>query len=95
MGGEWHQTELRGLLDLVKSVNLKTALYTGLEQLPDLLTEKLDYVKLGPYMRELGGLDSPTTNQRLIDLTSGDCLNHYFLNNKGAHHDSPHSTATK
>ena len=31
-----------------------------------------DYIKLGPYIESLGGLKSPTTNQRLYKR-EGDC----------------------
>ena len=43
---------------------LKTAWYSGRMNMP--ADEKaFDYVKLGPYIESLGGLKSPTTNQRL------------------------------
>lgn len=47
---------------------VKTAWYCGLDMVPkDKLGiyQYLDYIKLGHYDMELGGLDSPTTNQRL------------------------------
>ena len=31
----------------------------------------LDYLKLGPYDERLGGLDSPTTNQRFYRVERG------------------------
>ena len=64
---------------------LKTAWYSGRQQAPFPLGEgrgeascPFDYVKLGPYIESLGGLKSPTTNQRLykreddrwVDITS-------------------------
>ena len=43
---------------------LRTAWYSGRMNMPQ--DEKaFDYVKLGPYIESLGGLKSPTTNQRL------------------------------
>ena len=32
----------------------------------------LDYIKVGPYKEELGGLDSPNTNQRFYKITTSD-----------------------
>jgi len=31
----------------------------------------LDYIKLGPYVEEKGGLDNPNTNQRFYRITAG------------------------
>lgn len=47
---------------------LKTAWYCGLDIIPKDkmgILEYLDYVKLGHFDFELGGLSSPTTNQRM------------------------------
>ena len=33
---------------------------------------------------ELGGLDSPTTNQKFIDLRTGEVLNRLFIKDKPA-----------
>ena len=41
---------------------IKTALYSG----GNTLYACFDYVKIGPYMKEFGGLDKKTTNQRLF-----------------------------
>jgi anaerobic ribonucleoside-triphosphate reductase activating protein len=51
---------------------LKTAWYSGREALPDGFSPTpFDYIKLGPYVEALGGLDSPTTNQRFYRVTEG------------------------
>lgn len=47
---------------------LKTAWYSGRPASPETYSGSLrafDYVKFGPYIEDLGGLKSPTTNQRL------------------------------
>lgn len=47
---------------------IKTAWYCGLDQIPKDkrgILEYLDYVKLGHFDMDLGGLASPTTNQKL------------------------------
>lgn len=50
---------------------IKTAWYCGLDMLPKKhrgVTDYLDWIKLGHYDMELGGLDYPTTNQKLYRL---------------------------
>lgn len=50
---------------------VKTAWYCGLDMIPkDKLgiMQYLDYLKLGHYDHELGGLNSPTTNQRFYQI---------------------------
>jgi anaerobic ribonucleoside-triphosphate reductase activating protein len=77
LGGEWHQA-LTDFLAIAKQHHLHTCLYTGLESAPDALLPYLTYIKTGPWISELGGLDNPTTNQRFIDLRTGHSLNHHF-----------------
>ena len=59
--------------------NLKVAWYSGRDDLEDSrgsrrcsrikeLMTYLDYVKVGPYIKKLGGLDSPNTNQRFYKI---------------------------
>lgn len=71
--------DLSGIRDVVslaesvkrKHVGIKVALFSGYDKLP---MEKLgifDYVKTGPYIDELGPLNSHTTNQRMY-RNSGD-----------------------
>ena len=56
-----------------KDSNLKTALYIGRDlnmtiKLYGDFFSCLDYLKVGSYISNLGGLDSKTTNQRLYSL---------------------------
>lgn len=88
MGGEWHPKELLNFLRLSREQGLKTALYTGLEVIEEPLLSHLDYLKTGPYQRELGGLDSPHSNQKLINVKTGEVLNGRFQQAKEAHNDS-------
>ena len=60
MGGDAEPTEVLRLAAHIKE--LKTAWYSGRTHMPE---DGFDYVKIGPYIEELGGLKSPTTNQRL------------------------------
>lgn len=69
-GGEHDIDALANLFYHAKRY-IKTAWYCGLDMVPrDKLgiIEYLDYLKLGHYDMELGGLESPTTNQRLYKL---------------------------
>lgn len=84
MGGEWESPELITKLVIAKRLGLKTALYTGLnhkqmERSYQRIVTNLDYLKTGKWIQELGGLDSPTTNQRLVNIKTGENLNKYFL----------------
>lgn len=48
---------------------IKTAWYSGRQELPiGFEYGFINYIKLGPYIEELGPLDSPTTNQRLYKV---------------------------
>lgn len=69
MGGDANHSEIAELCEAIRSeTDLKTAIYSGDEEMdPDLL-ESVDYYKYGPYIKELGPLDSPTTNQRLYKI---------------------------
>lgn len=68
-GGEHDITTLKMLFSMVRhKYGLKTAWYCGLDKVPENKKEiylYLDWIKLGHYDSKLGGLDSPTTNQRL------------------------------
>lgn len=78
LGGEWRQDDLVQLLKIAQAQQLATALYTGELSVPTELTDNLDFLKTGPWRRELGGLDSPTTNQVFYDLKNKLVLNHLF-----------------
>ena len=68
MGGDQNKQELLDLLIKVHQHKLKTALYTGEDILGNLglrILGNLDYCKFGHYNDNLGGLDKPTTNQRM------------------------------
>ena len=66
MGG--NPEEVNSLAKYVKDVNhsLKVGWYWGREEVPEtVLLYNFDYIKLGPYIEEKGGLDNPNTNQRM------------------------------
>lgn len=78
LGGEWRPTELVRFLTLAEEAGLKTALYTGLDDIPSSIKSHLDYLKCGPWTAALGGLSSPTTNQIFWDVKSNLKLNYLF-----------------
>lgn len=79
LGGEWHIKTLTSYLQFARSQGYLTALYTGLEAIPAPLERELDFLKTGPWRAELGGLESPTTNQIFMDLRNRTLLNFHFI----------------
>lgn len=78
LGGEWHQSELISLLQFCHQKKLKTALYTGQDDAASEIKANLDFIKTGSWKQSLGGLDSPNTNQKLINLSTGQIMNSLF-----------------
>lgn len=73
MGGDAEPSEIQRLSKWIKAKypGIRTAWYSGREELPEGFdVYVLDYIKLGPYKAELGGLKSPTTNQALYRIGS-------------------------
>lgn len=75
MGGDQNPQELNKLIDYVHSRGLKVCLYTGRDNIPNDIYN-LNYLKIGHYSEELGGLDKPTTNQKF-----------YVVNNDEEYYD--------
>ena len=70
MGGDQDTAYLLTLFQWLKTKfpMLKTAWYSGVDE-PDIAIFKyLDYLKVGPYKKEFGPLDNPTTNQKLYKV---------------------------
>lgn len=78
LGGEWHPEELIEFLSLAQQAGLKTALYTGLNDVPQAIKDHLDYLKVGPWIQSLGGLTSAETNQVFWDVKNDKKLNYLF-----------------
>jgi len=71
MGGE---RDIDALIEIFMHFHkkIKTAWYCGLDRIPKDkvgICQYLDFLKTGHYDMELGGLDSPTTNQRLYKIS--------------------------
>lgn len=68
---------------------LKVAVYLGEDNIPEELDKSyFDYIKIGHWDTSKGGLDSPTTNQKMYFLEHQEdgtywetCINHKFLKN--------------
>lgn len=74
LGGE-HDIDSLTELFMYAHNKVKTAWYCGLDEIPEGhsgILEHLDYIKLGHFDKKLGGLDSPTTNQRLYKVYKPD-----------------------
>ena len=89
MGGEWQPEALQKMLAIVTQAGLKSCLYTGLEReeleaVSDGILPYLTYLKTGRWQMELGGLESPATNQKFINLHTGEVLNRLFIKDKPA-----------
>jgi len=77
MGGDGSPEEVLKLARFVRQFHKKTAWYSGSSKLCKNARQCFDYIKLGEYNEKLGGLNSPTTNQRffcventtMIDMT--------------------------
>ena len=69
MGGDQAPQDVIRWARFIRTRGRKTAWYSGRTHLPKSIDETeflmaLDYLKLGPYEQDKGGLKSPTTNQR-------------------------------
>jgi anaerobic ribonucleoside-triphosphate reductase activating protein len=78
LGGEWLPDQLILLLKAARAERLHTCLYTGLDSVTSAIQAQLTYLKTGAWIAARGGLDSPTTNQRFIDLRTNELLNTKF-----------------
>ena len=72
-GGEQY-SEMKEMLTYVKKLGLKTTLWTGSCSVDEKLVTNLNFLKTGPYIEALGGLQEPTTNQKYINLDTGETI---------------------
>ena len=70
MGGDSNPKEVDRLADIVQvCYGLKAAWYSGVQILnKDIHIWNFSYIKLGPYIEELGPLNSKTTNQKFYQV---------------------------
>lgn len=69
MGGDSEPALVNLLAEVVKKHGLLTCWYSGRQELSqEIDLENFNYIKLGPYVEELGPLTSETTNQRFYEV---------------------------
>lgn len=76
MGGEQNIKELKNLFGIIKSLGYKTCLYSGLDDknyFKDMYST-IDYLKIGRYIKELGGLDNNRTNQKFYNIKNNELI---------------------
>lgn len=74
MGGDAEPESVDKLAKYIRSNyrSITTGWYSGKGKIAESVDiANFDYIKIGPYMKELGGLKSPTTNQRLYKIKEG------------------------
>lgn len=75
MGGDAAPDEVCRLAAFVKTKfgdTLKTAWYSGCQTLDkNMYAHCFNFIKFGPYIQSMGGLDRKTTNQRLYRVENG------------------------
>lgn len=77
MGGDRDPEMINTLALMAKDrcPSLKVGWYSGKDKISDCINiNNFDYIKIGPYIEELGGLKSRTTNQRLYKIDNGQCV---------------------
>lgn len=82
-GGDMFAEELKGFLQIAKARTLTTVLYSGFDSVDAILLPFIDYLKTGEYIEELGGLQSPNTNQKMVEVATGKQI--YFYDVEGEH----------
>ena len=62
--------DIEGLIELSDFIRnkygIETAIYSGRDKVEDKIFEHFDFVKVGSYQADKGGLNKETTNQRLF-----------------------------
>lgn len=70
MGGDSDPKRINRLAKWVtEELDLKVAWYSGRQYIPDEIdVSNFNYIKIGPYIPKLGGLDSENTNQIMYEV---------------------------
>ena len=76
MGGDSSPKEIDMFARCIKDLyDIKVAWYSGRQELAKEINLKwFDFLKLGPYIEELGPLNSKTTNQRFYKVVNGELI---------------------
>ncbi len=87
MGGDQSPEQVNSLAAFIKSnfEGVKTAWYSGASDLStSIRLSNFDFVKIGPYIAEKGGLRSPKTNQKFYKVLEGNILEEVKFSPKNA-----------
>jgi len=79
MGGDQNMDELSSLLSSVKEHSLKTCIYSGSDDINKFNLSLFDYIKIGHFDINLGGLDHKNTNQVFYKIESGNLKDITYL----------------
>lgn len=83
MGGDADPEEIQRLSVFIHEKSnrtIKTGWYSGKPKLPtEIFANSFNYVKLGPYIEQFGGLDNPNTNQRFYKVENGEMIDKTIL----------------
>lgn len=71
MGGDQNIEELNECIDIAHEEEYKCCVYLGCDEVPQGL-RTVEYLKIGHYDKERGGLDNPNTNQRMFKWNGND-----------------------
>ena len=76
MGGDSSPKEIDMFARCIKDLyDIKVAWYSGRQELSkEIDLQYFDFIKLGPYIEELGPLNSKTTNQRFYKVNDGELV---------------------
>ena len=74
MGGDnWVGSQrLSEYCQIAQKEGFKTCLYSGYDEVQPYIRKYLNFQKTGRYIKERGGLDKPDTNQKFINLDTGE-----------------------
>lgn len=71
MGGDLDPNEIQELAKYIKTISdLKVCWYSGKTIIADFDYSMFDFIKIGQYIKELGGLDNPNTNQKFYKVVN-------------------------
>ena len=83
MGGDTNPKDVEQLaiwMKLQSWFRLKTAWYSGRQYIPDEIdVANFNYIKIGPYVPKLGGLDKDTTNQIMYEVCRTSKLGNTYM----------------
>ena len=83
MGGDSDPKRINKLAKFVtEELDLKVAWYSGRQYIPDEINiGNFNYIKIGPYIPKLGGLDSENTNQIMYEVIEVHTLSQRYMLN--------------